>query len=91
MFVDELHKLCGGSLKYLKDALLEVGVDRPEQIKRNDRVIVKNIIKRRKRPDRRKNFVQGDAPLESNTGWFSKVPDEYAGEKGVPSIEHGME
>lgn len=87
MFKDEVHTLCGGSVKLLNLAMLEVGAKSVLQIKAEDRHRVLNIIKKRKPKSRRDNLVQATAPLESSGGAFIE-PEAYAAEKGVPSIEY---
>ena len=88
IFKDKFHTLCNGSEKMLASALLEVGAKRVDDVKRQDRSIVANIIKRRTSSTRRKNLVQDSSPLESHGMEFALEPSEYKAEKEVPAIEY---
>lgn len=87
MFKDRLQDACQGSVKALLGALAEVGAEKPSQVKRKDRDMVVNILKKRQQIKRRKNLVQESSPLEAHGLVFATEPEKYMVEKGVPGIE----
>ena len=90
LFKDKLHAICGGSTKILIQAVLEVGANSIEEVKRWDRSRLLNIVKNRQPIKRRGGLVQNEAPLESYGYAFVSESTEYKAEKGVPAIE-GLE
>lgn len=87
MFEEKLNALLFGSRKILEGALLELGANNLNAVKREERSRLLNIIKRRQPLKRRRSMVQGDAPLESYGYNFMSEPKDYSAEKEAPDIE----
>lgn len=87
-FKDDLLAVCNGSRKVLFMALAEFGTDLVQEIRREDRPKVINIIKRRQQIKRRNHLEQSSAPLESYGYGFFSEPKDFSIEKGVTDIEY---